>query len=677
MRFVVVTLTMLALAPAARAADVTMVARDVPLHATRSLAAATPRFDMVALHWQGSGVPWFSVRRLDGRWTPWEAADDDWGRDGVWRKQGSPEWTGDADAIRYRLRGRVTRLRAYFLASPVSYVPMRTLSLAGSPQIIPRAGWQADESIRRAPPQIAPTLQFALVHHTVNTNNYTPAQSAAIVRGIEVYHVKGNGWNDIGYNFLVDKYGQIFEGRYGGIDRNVVGAHSQGFNTGSVGVAVIGTYEKVAISAAARRSLVQLLAWRLDVSHIDPLSTLTFLSGGNSRFPAGIPVFLRAISGHRDTYFTDCPGDALYAQLPGIARDVAGTGLPKLYAPVVTGTIGGPIRFTALLTAALPWTVTVVDSTGATVANGAGTGTTVDWTWDATAAKPGVYRWTIDAGPTVLPASGTVGAKPVPLTIGALKATPPVISPNGDGTDDSASISYVLSVPAVVTATLADASGHTLTTLFSEQKTAGAQSFVFTVGNDLPDGRYTIQLAAESADGQHATASVVVQIDRTVEDFAASPAAISPNGDGVQDAVTATFTLARTTQATLQIVQGTRLAATLASGSYAAGSPFTATWAGPAPDGRYAVQLTVGGTVRSLPLVVDTRRPTLRPISWTHLRFRVSEPAAVTVAGGGRSWTKQAKAAGIVAFSLRSPPRAYSVVARDVAGNASLRLRRR
>src|SRR5207237_206042 len=234
---------------------------------------------------------------------------------------------------------------------------------------------------------------LAIVHHTAGSNSYRPSQSAAIVRAIEIYHVKGNGWNDIGYNFLVDKYGQIFEGRYGGVDQNVVGAHSQGFNTGSVGVAVIGTYDETGISAAARRALVHLLAWRLDVAHLDPLSTLNFLSGGNSRFPAGIPVFLRAISGHRDTYFTDCPGNVLYAQLPGIAKDVAAAGLPKLYAPLVTGTIGGPIRFTARLTTALPWTVTVVDASGATVASGSGSGSTVDWTWDATATEPGRSRW--------------------------------------------------------------------------------------------------------------------------------------------------------------------------------------------------------------------------------------------------------------------------------------------
>src|SRR5262249_15248974 len=156
----------------------------------------------------------------------------------------------------------------------------------------------------------------------------------------------------------------------------------QGFNTGSVGVAVIGNYQSVPISAAARKALVQLLAWRLDVAHLDPLSFANVLSGGNSRFPADVPVTLRAISGHRDTYFTECPGNKLYAQIPAIAKAVAATGLPKLYAPVVSGKIGGAVRFTARLSSAVPWTVTVSDATGAVVVSGSGTGTTVDWTWD-------------------------------------------------------------------------------------------------------------------------------------------------------------------------------------------------------------------------------------------------------------------------------------------------------
>ena len=91
------------------------------------------------------------------------------------------------------------------------------------------------------------------------------------MRGIEVYHVQGNGWNDIGYNFLVDRFGTIYEGRGGGIDRNVIGAHAQGFNTGTVGVALIGNFTAATPTQAQQAALVRLLAWRLDVAHVDPL----------------------------------------------------------------------------------------------------------------------------------------------------------------------------------------------------------------------------------------------------------------------------------------------------------------------------------------------------------------------------------------------------------------------
>jgi hypothetical protein len=127
--------------------------------------------------------------------------------------------------------------------------------------------------------------------------------------------VQGNGWNDIGYNFLVDRFGTIYEGRFGGIDRNVVGAHALGFNTGSVGIALLGTYGDAKPSAAAQDAIARLIAWRLDLAHVDPTSFLTFISGGSERYANGIPVLLSAVSGHRDTGFTECPGNALYSRL--------------------------------------------------------------------------------------------------------------------------------------------------------------------------------------------------------------------------------------------------------------------------------------------------------------------------------------------------------------------------
>ena len=235
----------------------------------------------------------------------------------------------------------MTRLRAHFVWSPPAGVPARTLQKAGAPAIVPRKGWNADETIRRGNPAFASQVRLAVVHHTAGANGYTAAQSPAIVRGIQLYHVKGNGWNDIGYNFLVDRFGTVFEGRHGGIERNVVGAHAEGFNTGSVGAAILGEYSSLAVSAKALDALEQLLAWRLDLAHVDPASTLSYVSGGNARFGAGLPVFLRAVSGHRDTGFTDCPGTALYNLLTGVAGEVARIGLPKLYAPTVTGTVPG------------------------------------------------------------------------------------------------------------------------------------------------------------------------------------------------------------------------------------------------------------------------------------------------------------------------------------------------
>jgi uncharacterized protein with LGFP repeats len=401
------------------AAGVHLVERSEPVRTLsheHHLRRAPFGFDMVGLHWRGSGSVSFRTRSTAGSWSQWQPARPEWedipdrntaeARAQPGWKLGNPYWTGRSDAIEYRLTGKVTALHAYLIRSPVEAIdqPMRSVARATRPAIITRREWGADESIVRAPPYYADRLRFAVVHHTAGTNSYTAAQTAAIVRGIQRYHVVANGWNDIGYNFLVDKYGQVFEGRGGGIDRNVVGAHAEGFNTGSTGVSLLGTYSSSRISRAARSALVKLLAWRLDVAHVDPLGGLTWISGGNPEHPAGTPVKLRTIAGHRDTGPTSCPGNALYAQLPGIRASVAAWGGPKLYDPEESGKLGGPVRVTGRLSEPLAWTVTIKSvADGSTVATGTGTGTKVDWTWDATATPYGDYTYTIAAGSGVRP----------------------------------------------------------------------------------------------------------------------------------------------------------------------------------------------------------------------------------------------------------------------------------
>src|SRR5215210_1376785 len=151
----------LALPAAAQAGDATIVSRDVPLAGERTLATAKPpaRFDLVGLHWRGTGSVRFRTRSLAGRWSAWQRAapeDEDRpdagtaerARSGAWRL-GNPWWVGASDRIEYRLRGRVTRLRAFFVRSPAAGVPARTLQVAGRPAIVPRSGWKADETIRR------------------------------------------------------------------------------------------------------------------------------------------------------------------------------------------------------------------------------------------------------------------------------------------------------------------------------------------------------------------------------------------------------------------------------------------------------------------------------------------------------------------------------------------------
>jgi uncharacterized protein with LGFP repeats len=174
-------------------------------------------------------------------------------------------------------------------------------------------------------------LKFAVVHHTVNSNSYGPGDGVALVRGIQSYHMDVNGYCDIAYNFLVDRYGTIFVGREGGAKQPVIGGHAGGFNTGSVGTALIGDFTSAQPPGEQWNSLVRLLRWRLSVAHLDPSVPTSITVGaspcGCQRWPVGTPVYLdNLIWGHGDLNTTACPGNA-FSPRRGELRAAVQTGV--------------------------------------------------------------------------------------------------------------------------------------------------------------------------------------------------------------------------------------------------------------------------------------------------------------------------------------------------------------
>ena len=337
-------------------------------------------FNLVGLRWRGDAASSLSVRVRTGRgWSAWTSVpvDPEHGPDvgssePVGAGRGSdPVWAGEADAIRYSLRadGRVRDVRLAFIntegtATAADRRHRARASIArpivpapGAPPIITREQWGAS----KCPPRVTPAygeVKLAFIHHTVTANDYAPSDSAAIVRGICTYHRNTNGWNDIGYNFLVDKYGQVFEGRAGGIDAAVVGAQAQGYNAQSTGIANLGTFSTSGQTTAGLDALARLLSWKLAVHGIPPTGRVEVTSTGGSlnRYPAGRKVMLERISGHRDGDATACPGDGLYAQLPQLRQMV--TAAPVLPLPSLTLsarsrtiTYGGKATITAHLAA--------------------------------------------------------------------------------------------------------------------------------------------------------------------------------------------------------------------------------------------------------------------------------------------------------------------------------------
>lgn len=555
--------------------------------------------------------------------------------------------TEDADraaAVVGVLRRAAATIARLELAPPVG-------AMTKKPRIVTRAKWGANESWRSGSPDLAP-VKVAFVHHTAGGNSYTAAQAPAVVRGVYGYHTRSLRWSDVGYNFLIDRYGVVYEGRYGGVTRGVIGAHVLGFNTGSVGVSVLGTFSTATPPSAVVTALERLLEWKLDVHHVDPLGTGRLVCGYGQKFRTGQRVTFPAIAGHRDANYTDCPGGRLYAQLPTVRKVVARRGQPKIYGFIAEDPVISPdgdgvrdhatIGFTVSQTAA--WRLEIRDEAGSLVRHLAGEGKVVETTWagkddDGRVLPDGVYSIQADARSAAgdaRPATAEVRLDTVPPRVGGVGVSPDPFSPNDDGCDDAATLAFVpeeagsarVSVLADDGTVLRRLSGWKAVTRSAQRVTWDGRVGSGASLRPVTEGPATLLLEVRDAAGNATSLRRRVTVDRTLRLASVSRTTFSPNGDGVYDTVTLAFRLARAADVTVTVVRAGAAVRTMPLGRLAAGAR-SVTWdgardvAGVATSGAYSITAAasgaVGVTAVSRPVTVDLTRP------------RVSAPATATV----------------------------------------------
>jgi hypothetical protein len=304
------------------------------------IAELTPRkvdpFALVGVTW-ASGVPLtakVSVRwRGEQGWSDWTSLDQENSTPEEGRPGTEPQWVKWANAVAVRVTSPVRAVPKDLRIATVDPGDVRGITPAavGQPGIILRSAWHARAQNGCSRPIYGSSTQAAVIHHTVGSNSYSKAESPGIVRSIQAYHMQANHWCDIGYNFLVDRYGQIFEGRGGGIARPVRAAHSGNakVNELTMGVSLMGTFTNTAPTSAMKAAAARLVAWRFSIGHIPAKGKVSI--GGRT---------LERIAGHRNVVSTACPGQYAYVWLGAsgglrdtVAKILGSTGAP----PGLTG----------------------------------------------------------------------------------------------------------------------------------------------------------------------------------------------------------------------------------------------------------------------------------------------------------------------------------------------------
>ena len=305
----------------------------------------TSTHSMVAVTWAQSPVePRIRIRsRTGGEWRDWQTMPTlhdlpDPAEEGAGVAGTELVWIGAADGIQVEVRGERPDDLTLVLLHPARVRGRRALAAqragrgggtdedatgrrrAPRPELLRRHDWGAERSWRPAEISYNDSIRQVHVHHTVNSNDYSRKDVAGLIRGMYRYHVHNLGWSDIGYNFLVDRFGRTWVGRAGGARRAVRGAHTLGFNSTSCGVSVIGNFETTKPTDDVLDAIAALAAWKLDRYGRKPRGRIGVRSEGSDKFSAGDVVRLRVIDGHRDTNDTACPGRHLYDALPRVRR---------------------------------------------------------------------------------------------------------------------------------------------------------------------------------------------------------------------------------------------------------------------------------------------------------------------------------------------------------------------
>ncbi len=289
------------------------------------------------------------------------------------------------------------------------------------PEINPRSAWGGQDCVAPDTSYNSETrAEVVIVHHTLhaaNANGYNPDEVADLLYAICSFHVGVRGWHDIGYNTLIDSSGRIWEGRGGGVDQPVRGAHAAGFNSSSVGVAFIGDHDLAPPSAVAQEAFVRYAAWRMDVAHIDPASVPVVVSRDSPTYPDGVAVPLRAISGHRDVGSTTCPGSIGYGMIGSLKERIMQVGGERIYGgwskhePVSGNAVHGysATTFDFGMTSPSQWTFDLTGPDGQVVISETGSGTSASIPWSPQASLPhGTYVSRV----TSTPIAGGVPARP-------------------------------------------------------------------------------------------------------------------------------------------------------------------------------------------------------------------------------------------------------------------------